>query len=54
MNTCVCVSSCSVIVKNKETGPASALQLYYIFCDDNKIQRGLRHQPSTYMYECLL
>ena len=32
----------------------SALQLHYIFCDDNKVQRGLRHQPSTYMYECLL
>ena len=29
----------------------SALQLYHIFCDDNKV---LRHQPSTYMYECLL
>ena len=26
----------------------------HIFCDDNKVQRGLRHQPSTYMYECLL
>ena len=32
----------------------SALQLYYIFCDANKFQRGLQHHPSTYMYECLL
>ena len=24
-----------------------------MFCDD-KVQRGLQHQPSTYMYECLL
>ena len=32
----------------------SALQLYHFLCDDNKVQRGLRYQPSTYMYECLL
>ena len=25
-----------------------------IVCDDNKVERGLQHQPSTYMYECLL
>ena len=43
-------------MKNKGSGPAlvSCITIILYFCDDNKVQRGLRHQPSTYMYECLL